>query len=139
MLPSSCLNEYHLQFRKLLVERGTRFLIVGGQARALHEGSNTKDLDVWVDISDDNRSALDECVITWVEHNPMRSLQDFSPPLPWRAGVQIKFPDADVLFLGADGEPAEIGPDDCIDLFTSIGEANFEEFYPPLSGDGSTY
>jgi hypothetical protein len=48
--------------------------------------------------------------------------------------VQIKFPDAEVLFLGADGEPHEIGPEDCIDVLTSIGSADFVEHTLEQSG-----
>jgi hypothetical protein len=122
-------NEYHLQFLKLFVERGVRFLIIGGQARAAHHGTRTRDLDVWVDISVANRPSIDNALFAWAAKYPTHSASSFSPPLQLRPNVQIKFPDAEVLFLGADGEPHEIGPEDCIDVLTSIGSADFVEHY----------
>jgi hypothetical protein len=124
-----CLNEYHLQFLNLFVEKNVRFLIVGGQARSVHEGTTTRDLDLWVDISTQNRPALDLCLMAWAAQHPMHSTANFLPPLPLRPGVQIKFPDDDVLYLDADDEPIAIGPTDCIDILTSIGTADFSEFY----------
>jgi hypothetical protein len=126
---AACLNEYHLQFLDLIVQRGVRFLIIGGQARAVHEGSTTRDLDLWVDISARNRPALDLALITWATEHPLHSSGNFSFPLPLRPGVQIKFPEDDVLYLDASNEPAAIGPLDCVDILTSIGAACFCEFY----------
>jgi hypothetical protein len=123
------LNEYHLQFLQPLVERGVLFMIVGGQARSIHEGAVTRDLDIWVDISPSNRPALDHCLIAWATKYPMHSAASFSPPLPLRRNVQIQFPDADVLFLGDNNELSEIGPEDGIDVLTSIGSSSFGEFY----------
>ncbi|KJC47322.1 hypothetical protein UB31_18890 [Bradyrhizobium sp. LTSP849] len=128
-MPESCLNEYHLQFLQLLIRRGARFLVIGGQARAVHEGVSTRDLDIWVDVAAGSRPALEGALISWTTKYPVHSAADFSPPLPLRPGVQIKFPDADVYFLGADGEPKEIGPADCIDILTSIGPADFAAHY----------
>lgn len=126
---SSLLNEYHLQFLRLLVSRDVRFLIIGGQARALHHGTVTRDLDVWVDIESANRPKLDLALIAWATEHPAHSAANFAPPLPLRPGVQIKVPDADALFLGSDGEPHEIKPADGIDVLTSVGSSDFADFH----------
>ena len=128
-MAESCLNEYHMQFLRLLVDHSVRFLIVGGQARAVHHGAPTRDLDLWLDISNENRPASDLALLSWATKYPRHSAADFTPPLPLRPDVQIKFPDDEVLYLGADGQPKEIGPADCIDLLTSIGPADFAAHY----------
>ena len=104
MSPRSCLNEYQLQFLKLLVDRRCRFLIIGGQARSIHEGAVTRDLDVWVDISSANRPTLDLTLLAWATEHRMHSSADFSQtPLQLRPCVQIKFPECNAFFIGADG------------------------------------
>jgi hypothetical protein len=90
MSPRSYLNEYQLQFLKLLVDRRCRFLIIGGQARSIHEGTVTRDLDVWVDLSSANRPTLDLTLLAWATEHRIHSSADFSQtPLPLRPCVQI--------------------------------------------------
>jgi hypothetical protein len=129
MILQQGLNEYHLQFLRPMVRRGVRFLVIGGQARFVHHGTRTRDLDLWVDISPQNKLALGQCLSDWKTRYPLHSMVDFSIPLPLRPGVQIKLPDADVLFLDRDGQPKELSVADGIDILTSIGNANFDEFY----------
>lgn len=129
-MPEGCLNEYHLQFLRMFAGRGVRFLIIGGQARAVHHGTPTRDLDIWIDISNLNRPAVDFALCAWATEHPTHSHQLFpSTPLPLRPDVQIKFPDGEVLYLGADGEPKKIGPADCIDVLSSIGAVDFAAHY----------
>jgi hypothetical protein len=123
------LNEYHLQFLRLFDEHHVRYLVIGGQARFVYFGTPTRDLDVWVDISQRNRPALDNCLAEWKARHPVHTMLDFSFPLALRPNVQIKFPDADALFLGSDAEPAEILAQDGIDILTSIGDADFEIYF----------
>lgn len=53
-----------------------------------------------------------------------------APYTTLRTGQQIKFPDADVMFLGAGDEPKDIGPADCIDFLTSVwSSSSFEDCY----------
>jgi hypothetical protein len=40
-----------------------------------------------------------------------------------------QIPDADVLFVGANGAFKEIGPADGVDILTSVGSADFAEYY----------
>jgi hypothetical protein len=61
--PIAMLNEYHLQFLRLLTERGVRFLVIGGQARFAYHGIATRDLDIRVDLSSENGPALEECLV----------------------------------------------------------------------------
>jgi len=112
-----------------MVRRGVRFLVIGGQARFVHDGATTRDLDLWVDISPQNRPVLGQCLLEWKAKYPVHSMVDFSPPLRLRAGVQIQLPDADVWFLGRDNQPAELLFADRIDILTSIGDADFNEYY----------
>jgi len=123
------LNEYHLKFLRLFNGRGVRFLVIGGQARFAYHGIATRDLDIWADISLENRPALEECLVEWKMEHPVHTLADFSRPLPLRPKVQIKFPDADAWFMRPNGEPAEILVQDGIDVLTSIGEADFKSHY----------
>ena len=44
------LNEYQLQFLRNFTDFGVRLLVIGGQARHVHNGSVTRDLDLWVAI-----------------------------------------------------------------------------------------
>ena len=61
------LNEYHLQFLSHLDHYSVRFLMIGGQARALLSGGATKDLDIWVDIAPTNRGALGKAMSAWAQ------------------------------------------------------------------------
>jgi hypothetical protein len=126
------LNDYHLQFLHLLHHRGARFLVIGGQARYAHFGTPTQDLDIWVDISAKSRPALDHCLVSWKEEHSLHTLMCVSHPLELRPNVQIKFPDADALYLKSNGEMAEISAEDG-DILTSIGEADFESYYDRAS------
>jgi hypothetical protein len=128
------LNNYHLQFLSLLHGRDVRFLVIGGQARYQHFGASTRDLDVWVDTSPKNRPALDQCLVDWKESHPLHTLMEISHPLAIRPNVQLKFPDADALYLRSNGESAQILVEDGIDILTSIGEADFDVYY-----DRATY
>src|SRR6266478_6082500 len=123
------LNEYHLQFLRILHGHRVRFLVIGGQARYTHLGAPTRDLDVWVDISPKNRPALDRSLVEWKAKYPIHTLMDISQPLALRPNVQIKFPDANVWFERSDGQPSEISVQDGIDVLTSIGQADFASYY----------
>ena len=57
------LNEYHLQFLSLFHRRADGFyLVIGGQAKYVHPGSATRDLDLWVDLASNNASALEQAL-----------------------------------------------------------------------------
>jgi hypothetical protein len=84
---SGCLDEYHLQFLKLLVDRDCRFLIIGGQARAVHHGTRTRDLDVWVDVSNMNRPTAEQCISAWVAKHPLHAI--LQTPVSLRTGQQV--------------------------------------------------
>jgi hypothetical protein len=120
------LNEYHLQFLRSMVRGGVRFLVIGGQARFVHHGTITRDLDLWVDISAQNRPQLVRCLMAWKAEYPVHYFADISALRP---GFQIKIPDADVCFMGRDNRPAELLVADGIDILTSIGDADFNEYY----------
>ena len=88
---SGCLNEYQLEFLKLFVDRGCRFLIVRGQARAMHQGTRTRDLDIWVDISQTNKPTAEQCISAWIARYPVHAI--LQTPVLLQAGQQIKFPE----------------------------------------------
>ena len=124
------MNEYHLQFLDTMNQAGARFLIIGGQARALYADHSTRDLDVWVDWDHPLRQPLENALIAWAARYPSHTMQSMRPPLPLRSNVQIKFPDADrCLFLAASGEDKEIGPEDGIDVLTSVSDHDFSAFF----------
>lgn len=125
----SCLNEYHLEFLKLLVDRGCRFLIVGGQARAIHFGTPTRDLDVWLDLSAGNKIIAEQCISAWIGKYRAHAGY-FQQPISLRPGLfQFHFPDVYAAYLGADGEMKPIATEDGIDVLTGIGSANFAEHF----------
>jgi hypothetical protein len=123
------LNDYHLQFLHRLTDAGVRFLVIGGQARRVHDGSETRDLDIWVDIEPQSRRALETVLLAWSAAHPLHTAQPLTAPLALRPNVQIQFPDADCLYMTRDGIPAPIPTTDRIDILTSVGQHDFEQFY----------
>lgn len=124
------LNEYHLQFLRRLTKSNVRFIVIGGQARAFHFGSYSRDLDLWVDISDAQKPLLEKALLSWAETYPAHTYPELRGPLPIYPNMQLKLPDTDgCYYLGSDGEPVEIGPEDGIDLLTSVADADFEQTY----------
>lgn len=119
------LNQYHLQFLSMLDEQCARAIIIGGQARYFHLGTSTRDLDLWADVAD-SRSQLESALFLWKCRYSAHSILDLEPPVALRPAVQIKFPDADALFINSDGELSEILIEDGIDLLTSVGAYNFD-------------
>ena len=103
-MTGACLNEYHLQFLKLLVERDFCILLIGGQARAVYNGMRTRDLDVGVDVSHSNKPIAGQCISAWVARYPLHA-PFLQRPVSLRSGQPIKFPDADVFFFGTDELP----------------------------------
>ena len=64
------LNEYHLQFLHNFTDHGVRFLIIGGQARHVHNGSVTRDLDPWVAIDPASTPSLERALVRWSQVAP---------------------------------------------------------------------
>ncbi|MGL4090848.1 hypothetical protein [Hyphomicrobiales bacterium] len=124
------INEYQQQFLEHIDADGVRYLVIGGQARLVHFGNTTSDLDVWVDIGDANLAALERSLVGWVDRYPAHWFKTLVAPLALRAGLQFKFPDVDgCLFLSADGELLEIGTTNGVDVLTSVRGADFGECY----------
>jgi hypothetical protein len=123
------LNDYHLQFLHRLTDSGARFLVIGGQARRVHDGSKTRDLDIWVDIGPQSRRALETVLLAWSAAHPLHTAQPLTAPLALRPNVQIQFPDADCSYMTRAGIPAQILATDRIDILTSVDEHDFEQFH----------
>src|SRR6476661_8789549 len=123
------LNEHHLQFLSLFHRRAVRFLVIGGQAKYVHHGSATRDLDLWVDLASNNASALEQALVDWSATYTSHTAMPLTPPLHLRRNLQIKFPDDDCLYMKIGGELAEILPADGIDILTSICDLEFDQFY----------
>lgn len=123
------LNEYHLEFLRRFNDRTVRYLVLGGQARAVHFGIATRDLDIWVDIGKNNGQALEDCLVSWSANHPLHVFPPLTSPLNLRPNVQIKIPDADVYYLNKAGNSVRITPDEGIDILTSVDDRNFEEYY----------
>jgi hypothetical protein len=126
---AALLNEYQIQFLRLLVAHGVRFLIIGGQARHIYSKAPTRDLDIWADILDASKNALENALVEWSSTHPNHSDSRIEKPAPLRPGVQIKFPDADAAYLDSKGTLQTITASDGIDILTSIGHAIFTEYY----------
>jgi hypothetical protein len=123
------LNEYHRQFLHHLMDHGVRFLIVGGQARHVHHGNTTRDLDLWVDIGVGNQPALEKALVEWSEEHLAHTAFPLTSPIAFAPHRQLKFPDADCWFMTRDDEPMQILALDGIDILTSIKAHSFPVFY----------
>jgi hypothetical protein len=103
------LNEDFREFVESLNSNNVKYLIVGGYAVAFHGHPRyTKDLDIWLKLSDENAS------------NVMQALADFG------------FGDVDVTAddLGRKGMVVQLGyPPNRIDLINSPDGVEFDECY----------
>lgn len=123
------LNEYHLQFLHNFTDLGVRFLIIGGQARHAHNGSVTRDLDLWVAIDPASVPILERALLRWSQNHPLHTQWPLTSPISFSPKRQLKFPDAECWFTTRAGDPMEILPADGIDILTSIGDHDFDVFY----------
>ena len=119
------LNDYHLRFIRHFNDHGVRFLIVGGQARHFLFGTPTRDLDLWVDLSDDNIPVLEDALIAWAEEYQSHTSGDWKRPLPLRRSVQMQFPKRDAMYMTDSCEMVEISAEDGIDVLTSLSDFDF--------------
>ena len=125
------LNEYQIQFLHHLVGHNVVFMIVRGQARRLNNNAHqTRDLDIWVSISDKDKPALERALIEWAREHPRHTNQNWSAPLPLRPKVQIAFPESDeVWYMDRTGALREISTADRIDVLTSLEGMVFDECF----------
>jgi hypothetical protein len=120
------LNHYHLKFLRLLASRSVRFLVIGGQARRHHSGTETGDLDIWADSKPQNMEALIQVFDRWREQHPRHEVK--------RPDVRLWYPDDTRLWLR--GNDPEAGG---IDILTRIEAFDFEQFFGrsvPVEVDG---
>ena len=126
------LNGYHRQFLATLANAHVRFLVIGGQARWLHFGTTTRDLDLWVHAAPANLEALSPCLIRWKQRYPSHTSLSLEQLRPLRRNLQIPLPDADVHYLREDGELERLSVDERIDVLTSVQavpDAEFSNYY----------
>ena len=124
------LNEYHVKFLHHLARCGVTFLIIGGQATRFHCASHqTRDLDVWARMRDEDRPALEWAIVSWAQEHPQHAMrQNLVAPLALRHGVQIKFPEVDgVWFQDLSGAPQKVDVSDGIDVLTSLAGLDFDD------------
>jgi len=103
------LSQDFKEFIQSLNDNDVRYLVVGGYAVALHGYPRyTKDIDIWIDSSQENASRL------------LRALEQFG-----FGSVGLRVED----FLEA-GQVVQLGhPPNRIDLLTSLSGVSFEECY----------
>ena len=123
------LNEYHLQFLHNFTDHGVRFLIIGGQARYVHIGSVTRDLDLWVAIDPASTPSLNRALLRWGQDHPFHTQWPMTSPINFSPKRQLKFPDAECSFMTRAGDPMEIHPADGVDILTSMEDHDFDAFY----------
>ena len=121
------LSEYHLQFLHNFTDVGVRFLIIGGQARHVHNGSVTRDLDLWVAIDPASTPSLGGRW-SWSQE-PQLHTAAINSPISFSPKRQLKFPDAECSFMTRAGDPMEILPADGVDILTSMEDHDFDAFY----------
>ena len=104
------LNQDFKEFFQFLNESKVQYLIVGGYAVAFHgQPRYTKDIDVWVEISQENAARIVEAIALFGLSSP-----DLQPP-------DFLAPDR-IIQIGY--EPSRI------DLLTTIPGVDFAECYP---------
>jgi len=123
------LNEYHLQFLHNFTDLGVRFLIIGGQARHVHNGSVTRDLDLWVAIDPASTPSLEKALLRWSEEHPSHTARPVTSPIKFFPKGQQRFPEAECSFMTRAGDPIEILTADGVDILTSIKDHDFDAFY----------
>jgi len=103
------LNKDFREFIELLNSNNVRYLVVGGYALALHGYPRyTKDIDIWVWISEQNASNIVKSLRQFGFSNPDLTEQDFLTP-----GIVVQ--------LGY--------PPNRIDILTQATGVDFEECY----------
>lgn len=116
----------------MLVDNGVAFIIIGGQAQKLINATHrTRDLDIWVRLSgEDDNPGLSRALIAWIKDHRQHSSINVAKPLELTPNLQIHFPESDgVCFRNEDNEICSIDAADGIDVLTSVGSFEFDEFY----------
>ncbi|TBH34604.1 hypothetical protein ELG66_01015 [Rhizobium leguminosarum] len=122
------LNDYQRQFLAHFIQHQVRFLVIGGVARWHYFGKPTRDLDVVVDI-ERSANGIERALEEWKREHPIHTMLDLSPPLALRPMAQIKFPDDLCAYRDDKGDIREIGPEDGVDVLTSLQSFSFAELY----------
>ncbi|MBB2678699.1 UNVERIFIED_ORG: putative nucleotidyltransferase [Rhizobium esperanzae] len=122
------LNDYQKEFLNNLIRHNARFLVIGGVARQHYEGGHTKDLDILIDI-DERIEAIEAALQEWKQRYAIHTMLDLIPPLALRPMVQMKFPDDLCDYQDRKGDVREIGPDDGVDVLTSLPGFAFANLY----------
>jgi hypothetical protein len=128
------LSEYHFQFLDHLSNRSVPFLIIGGQAQHQHDGSHTRDLDLWVRVtpgSKEEHSALTSATVDWELRYPSHGPPGgHRPPFDLSRRIQIHYPIQDTFFLTATNEIQEIAAQDGVDLLiNATNNIDFQIFF----------
>ncbi|MBB4505993.1 hypothetical protein [Rhizobium leguminosarum] len=122
------LNDYQKEFLDNLIGHKARFLVIGGVARQHYRGGHTKDLDILIDI-DERREAIEAALQEWKRRYAIHTILDLTPPLALRPMVQMKFPDDLCPYQDRNGDVREIGPDNGVDVLTSLPGFAFADLY----------
>jgi hypothetical protein len=111
------LSDYQREVIACLQRHELRFLVVGGQGRRLGRGDTLHDVDVWTPF-EESRSRLARFAAEWLTARP----QDLFPG--WLEcfhssdlkSLQLKVPDAHVLYADKSGETVAIEPTLGVDI-----------------------
>jgi hypothetical protein len=110
------LTWYHLEFLKHLEKVGAPYLIIGGQARAFHYGSDTSDLDLWMPPDNTYGSPVRRAIWDWFSRYPRHVLPPVPEETPLTETSMVQFPNAEVWVRDDLGEYQKITNETRIDV-----------------------
>lgn len=123
------LTWYHRQFLTHLCQCNAPHVIIGGQAKAFHFGTNTLDLDILMPIDNSRNSPVHTALVKWSERFPHHTRPMICEPFTIMDLDQVQFPNADVSVQTDAKIILEITEETKIDILFSIDKLDFESAY----------
>ena len=125
------LTWYHTEFLSHLCEFNVPHIIIGGQARAYHFGTNTFDLDILMPVDNTEDSPVHNALIKWYSRysNHFSINNRICKPFTINPNTQILIPDAVVSVLTETKTILKITEKTRIDVLFLIADLDFESAY----------
>ena len=135
------LTWYHREFLAHLCQCSAPHIIIGGQARAFHFGTETSDLDILMPIDNSINSPVHNALVEWSERYPHHTETRICKPFSILEETQIIFPDTPVSVLTDTDEVLEIPDRRRIDVLFFVEGLDFEKAYSrsTISNEIDTY
>jgi hypothetical protein len=103
------------------MEHGVRFLVIGGQARAIWDSYVTRDLDLWVEFNTMNLMRASHAYDAWADKYETHVSPAYVGQLPnAKRNTQVFIPDDDVIFPLENGHVIQIDEHSKTDMLFGI-------------------